>query len=151
MPGDEPGRKVVVAGVDGSAGSIAALRWARDYAEATGAIVRAVRAWHYPSTFGPAPIGLAPEPVTDEVEDFMRSGLASAVAEVYPENRSQVEMHVSYGHPAEILIQESKDADLLVVGRRGHSAVTALLLGSVSMHCAAGARCPVVVVRGDEA
>jgi nucleotide-binding universal stress UspA family protein len=151
MSGEEPVRKVIVAGVDGSAGSMAALRWARDYAAATGALVRAVRAWHYPSTFGPAPVGLAPEPVTDEVEERMRGNLAADVALVYPTARSSpVEMRVTYGHPAEVLIQESKDADLLVVGRRGHSSVAALLLGSVSMHCASGASCPVVVVHEGE-
>jgi len=151
MSGEEPARKVVVAGVDGSAGSIAALGWARKYAEATGATVRAVRAWHYPSSFGPAPIGLAAEPVTDEVAERMRDRLAADVARVYPgANGSLVEMRVSYGHPAEVLVRESKDADLLVVGRQGHGTVTALLLGSVSLHCASGARCPVVVVHEDE-
>lgn len=138
----------VVVGVDGSAESIAALGWAKAYAEATGATVRAVQAWHYPSTFGPAPIGLAPDPVTDEVENQVRNALADVIAQVYAQTaRSQVEMQVSYGHPAEILIGESRDADLLVVGYRGHGAFTATLLGSVSMHCAAGAGCPVVVVR----
>lgn len=151
MSGAEPARKIIVAGVDGSAGSIAALGWARKYAEATGATVRAVRAWHYPSAFGPAPVGLAPDPIADEAEERMRSSLAADVARVYPgANRPPVEMRTSYGHPAEVLIRESKDADLLVVGRRGHGTVGALLLGSVSLHCASGARCPVVVVHEDK-
>ena len=38
---------VVAVGVDGSAGSRRALRWAASYARATGARVRAVRAWSY--------------------------------------------------------------------------------------------------------
>jgi nucleotide-binding universal stress UspA family protein len=43
--------------------------------------------------------------------------------------------------------EESRQADLLVVGHRGHGAFTGMLLGSVSMHCVTNAACPVVVVR----
>lgn len=100
---------------------------------------------------GEEPVGLAPEPVSDEVEERMRSALAADVARVFPgANGSMAEIRISYGHPAEVLIQESKDADLLVVGRRGHGTMSALLLGSVSLHCVSGARCPVVVVHEDE-
>jgi nucleotide-binding universal stress UspA family protein len=48
-------RGLVVVGVDGSAQSVAALHWAARYAAATGAVVRAVFAWHYPSAAGEAP------------------------------------------------------------------------------------------------
>jgi nucleotide-binding universal stress UspA family protein len=147
---DEGGtRQVVVVGIDGSAESIAALGWASRYAAATGANVRAVHAWHYPAAFG-VPVGKAPEAVTGEVEQRMRDDLAQAVAQVYPEPADrQVEMLVRYGHPVEVLIDESKEADLLVVGHHGHEAFTGMLVGSVSIHCVTSAACPVVVVRGD--
>jgi nucleotide-binding universal stress UspA family protein len=48
-----------------------------------------------------------------------------------------------------VLIDESAQADLLVVGHRGRGAFTGMLLGSVSVHCVNGAHCPVVVVRAD--
>jgi nucleotide-binding universal stress UspA family protein len=147
---DEGGaRQVVAVGVDGSAESIAALGWASRYAAATGAKVRAVHAWHYPAAFGIAPVGKAPEPVTAEVEQRMRDELAQAVAQVYPDPAdSQVEIAVRYGHPVEVLIDESNAASLLVVGHHGHSAFTGMLVGSVSIHCVTSAACPVVVVRG---
>lgn len=53
---------------------------------------------------------------------------------------------VRYGHPAEVLIEESGHADVLVVGRRGHAGFLGTHLGSVSLHCANTAQCPVVVV-----
>lgn len=142
-------RQVVVAGVDGSAESIAALAWASRYAAATGATLRAVLAWHYPAAVGQAPVGVAPGTVSGEIEQRMLGDLAGAVAKVYPDlSAAPVETHVMYGHPAQVLIDASKDASLLVVGNRGHGAFTGMLVGSVSMHCVNHASCPVVVVRG---
>jgi nucleotide-binding universal stress UspA family protein len=150
MAGEGEARQVVVVGIDGSAESIAALGWASRYAAATGAKVRAVHAWHYPAAFGIAPEGKAPPPVTAEVEQRMRDDLGKAVAQVYADPADpQVETALRYGHPVEVLIEESKTASLLVVGHHGHNAFTGMLVGSVSIHCVTSAACPVVVVRGE--
>jgi nucleotide-binding universal stress UspA family protein len=150
MTTDGEARQVVVVGVDGSAESVAALNWARRYAEATGATVRAVLAWHYPTAAGQPPVGVAPKPVTAEVEERLQANLAETIAKVYAPGTSaaHVETRISYGHPAQVLIGESKAADLLVVGHQGHGAFTGMLVGSVSIHCVTHAACPVVVVRG---
>ncbi len=142
-------REIVVAGIDGSAGSIAALSWASRYAAATGATVRAVLAWHYPAAAGVAPVGVAPQAVREETERVMNAQLAEAIGKVYPDQAAAaaVETKLSYGHPAEVLIEESGNADLLVVGSHGHGAFTGMLTGSVSVHCVNHAQCPVVVVR----
>src|SRR5262249_16478896 len=140
----------VVGGGDGSTASIAALGWARRYAAATGAKVRAVHAWHYSAAFGVPPEGKAPPSVTAEVEQSMRDDMARAVAQAYPDpDDTQPETAVRYGHPVEVLMEESKSADLLVVGHHGQHAFTGMLVGSVSIHCVTSAACPVVVVRGD--
>ena len=139
----------VVVGVDGSAESIGALKWAAGYAAATGATVTAVLSWHYPAAVGIAPVGVAPRAVSDEVRAQMEETLDKALTEVFgtsaPEN---VQTKLDYGHPAQVLVEESRRADLLVVGHRGHGAFTGMLIGSVSIHCVANAACPVVVVRG---
>jgi nucleotide-binding universal stress UspA family protein len=58
-----------------------------------------------------------------------------------------VRPHVKQGRPAKTLIEDSENADLLVVGKRGHGGFAGLVLGSVSQHVAAYAKCPVAVVR----
>jgi nucleotide-binding universal stress UspA family protein len=141
-------RELVVVGVDGSEESIAALAWAARYASAIGAQVRVIAAWHYPAAAGTAPIGMAPEPVRAEAEQYVRDQLNEAISKVYPGGAAdQVETKLAYGHPAQVLLDEADRADLLVVGHRGHGAFTGMLVGSVSTHCVTHATCPVVVVR----
>jgi nucleotide-binding universal stress UspA family protein len=140
--------KLVVVGVDASPSSVLALKWAADYAATTGARLRAVLAWHYPAAAGPAPVGVAPQVVSDQVRNDMVAALAAAVAEGAP--GMEVDQAVDYGHPVQVLVDESAKADLLVVGSRGHSAFTGMLVGSVSIHCVTHAHCPVVVIRGSD-
>ncbi len=148
MTDDSRTRPVVVAGVDGSAESIAALGWASRYAAATGGTLRAVLAWHYPSAAGLPPAGVAPEPVRAETERQLQATLDEAVAKIDQDKLAvPVQARLSYGHPAQVLIDESEHADLLVVGNRGHGAFTGMLTGSVSVHCVNHAACSVVVVR----
>lgn len=138
----------VVVGVDGSAESISALRWAAHYAAATGATTRAVLCWHYPAAVGIAPTGKAPKAITDEVRAEMQETLDKALTEVFGTAAPpRLQSDVAYGHPAEVLVEDSQHADLLVVGNRGHGQFTGMLAGSVSMHCVTHAVCPVVVVR----
>jgi nucleotide-binding universal stress UspA family protein len=82
-------------------------------------------------------------PRTDALSllDELVAGLAGQAAGV------EVRTSVEEGHPAEVLIERSKEADLLVVGSRGHGGFAGMLLGSVSHHLVAHASCPVVVLR----
>jgi nucleotide-binding universal stress UspA family protein len=77
-----------------------------------------------------------------------RLGLARTLAEVLGDGPAgAVSIRVVRGPAAPALIAAAADADLLVVGNRGHGAFTDMLLGSTSEHCASHASCPVVVVR----
>ena len=58
-----------------------------------------------------------------------------------------IDPRVVNGHPAPILVEASKGADLLVVGSRGHGEFVGMLIGSVSEYCATNAHCPVLVHR----
>lgn len=134
---------LIVVGVDGSACAQDALRWAHRYAEAMGGRIVAVTAWHYPPT--PAGPGIVP-PTDYNPQDTARQVLAEAVATEGLDSTS-VDQVVVEGNPAGVLIDRSEQADLLVVGTRGHGGFTGMLLGSVSAHCVHHAHCPVVVVR----
>jgi nucleotide-binding universal stress UspA family protein len=138
--------QVVVVGVDGSDPSVAALSWASRYGAATGATVRAVRVWHYPTAAG-LPPGKTPEPVETEVEGWVRDELSQAVTKANPDSSAQVETKIVYGHPAQALIDESRGESLLVLGHRGHGGFAEALTGSIVIHCVNHAACPVVVVR----
>jgi nucleotide-binding universal stress UspA family protein len=148
MTNDADAQPVVVVGLDGSEESAAALRWAVRYAAAAGASVRAVLAWHFPTSASVPPAGIAPPPLRSEVEGRIAAALEEATAKAAPDASGvHIDGQIRYGHPAQVLIEESRSADLLVVGRRGHGAFIGMLVGSVSQHCVAAAECPVVVVR----
>jgi nucleotide-binding universal stress UspA family protein len=52
------------------------------------------------------------------------------------------------GPPAAVLVDESRQADLLVVGDFGHNAIDGSVIGSVAIHVAQHGSCPVLVIRG---
>ena len=135
---------VVLVGVDASDQSLAALRWAAEYARATGARLRAVTAWQCPTTYGLAPDWTDMDFAADaaqQLETSVKATLGDA-----PD--IPVETSVVEGQSAPVLIDAAHDADLLVVGSHGHGRFTGMLMGSVSTHCVQHAPCPVVVVRG---
>jgi nucleotide-binding universal stress UspA family protein len=68
------------------------------------------------------------------------------VRKALPNSDVKIEQRVIQGAPAAVLVEESQDADLLIVGSRGHGGFAQLLLGSVSQQCAHHSECPVVIV-----
>jgi nucleotide-binding universal stress UspA family protein len=141
---DRPRR--VVVGVDGSAQSKQALRWAANFAATSGAQLDAITAWQYPITtwgYGAIPLVWSPAQDADKA-------LTQAVDEVFGAQRPEdMRLAVREGNAAKVLLDESKDALMLVVGSRGHGGFAGLLLGSVSASVAEHATCPVLVVHGD--
>jgi nucleotide-binding universal stress UspA family protein len=141
---------VIIVGVDRSAGSEEALRFAFEEAQLRGATLRAVHAWQFgyigaPSLEGTVPV-LGAE--LDEHRSAAEAVLDAMVREAIPEAGDiRIERRVVEGAAAAVLVEESRGADLLVVGSRGHGGFAQLLLGSVSQQCAHHAECPVVIVR----
>jgi nucleotide-binding universal stress UspA family protein len=142
------GRPRIVVGVDGSSSAQAALRWAARQARLTGSEVAAVTAWHLPVAYGvPMPV----QPLAD-ARDIARRVLQTATDEIEQEPGEPVHITstVAEGNAARVLLDLSQDADLLVVGNRGHGGFAEALLGSTGQHLVEHGTCPVVVVRGPE-
>jgi nucleotide-binding universal stress UspA family protein len=139
----------IVVGVDGSDSAESALRWAVRQAELTGDTIEAVIAWQYPIAGGgfglPAIAMIDGTDFAATAEKTLEEAIGAATE---PGSPVTIERKVVEGYPPTILVDESANADLLVVGCRGHGTFTEALLGSVSQHCSHHARCPVVIVRG---
>src|SRR5215472_9699182 len=107
MTSESDARPLVVVGVDGSEGSVAALRWAARYGAATKTPVKVVLVWHYPTVAGQPPVGHLPEQAEQEVEGEEADTLREALAKAAPDTAgAQVHGVIRYGHPAEALIDE---------------------------------------------
>jgi len=136
---------VIVVGIDGSRESNYALRWAAEQARLTDAILRVVYAWEPPVVAGlRIPPLLDWEPLEEQARRFPGT-FADEVLGRAPDLR--VTTRTVRGRPAQVLVEASADADLLVLGPRGLGGLRGMVLGSTGHHCAAHARCPVVIVR----
>lgn len=134
----------IVVGVDGSEASVEALRQAQRLAIPLGAEIEALACWEYPNTYASylaVGIGRFREHAGQLLEDALKEAFGS-------ERPDNVRARLVEGFARTILIEASKDADLLVLGPRGHGGFAGLLLGSVTSACVAHAHCPVLVARG---
>lgn len=136
----------IVVGVDGSEEALHALRWASALARDLGAQVEVVAAYQYtPVTVGSPWVAPIPVVGAHEMRDSARAVLDEAIAKADCAD-VVVERTVCEGPAAARLRDRAADADLLVVGSRGHGGFTGLLLGSVSRACLTHTDRPVIVV-----
>jgi nucleotide-binding universal stress UspA family protein len=142
---DPTGTGRVVVGVDDSANARRALRWACDEARLRGVPLDVVRAWHalYPVA---APVAGYPVEI-DAVEASARAGLDRALAGVRADGPTgPLAGRLVHGATGPAILDAACGAGLVVLGSRGHGAVTGALLGSVTHYVARHASMPVVVV-----
>jgi nucleotide-binding universal stress UspA family protein len=140
-------RSQIVVGLDDSPSSKAGLQWAAEQAKSTGAVLRAVHALGRAYAYAAPDIPLTVERTEltpDEPPDARRNAITRMFEAVSP-HRDWVLEFVS-GYAGEVLVRQSRDAQLLVVGTREHVGLGRLLAGSVSHYCLSHAACPVVAV-----
>lgn len=134
----------IIIGIDGSDSSYTALREAVRLAEALGAPLRAVAVWDIPTSM--YDVYAPPQDWTPE-SDAHRV-LEDAAQHVFgAEVPSWFSTTVRQGGAAGVLVKESRGAEMLVLGSRGHGGFVGMLLGSVSTAAVAHAQCPVLIVR----
>jgi len=136
----------IVVGLDGSPACEPALAYAFRQAGLRGSTLRAVYAWSLPFALA-ANFSTDFEAVREAHQQVAESQLAA-----WRERCPQVKViaDVRCAHPVETLATAGDQADLLVVGSHGRSAIGSIVLGSVSRGVLHHARCNVAVVRAQE-
>ena len=139
---NQEGAGTILVGVDGSEVSIEALRHAQRLAIALGAGVVAVTCWEVPAVYD----GFSEMDVRG-FEDSARKLLDDSVVKAFGDARpGNVSARLLFGPARQSLVDASRRAAMLVVGRRGRGGFAGLQLGSVSSACVAHAECPVLVI-----
>ncbi|HEX4983158.1 MAG TPA: universal stress protein [Ilumatobacteraceae bacterium] len=151
-----------IVGVDGSDHSRTALAWATAQAVGRDVEIVALSTWRAPIL----PSDAIGQPAllmdwsqfeaeftrrVDEIIASTRHDAESTPAGAVPAIVPRIVPRIEQGRPAHLLIEASRDAELLVVGSQGRSGLSGVVLGSVSRQCATHATVPVVVVPPDVA
>jgi nucleotide-binding universal stress UspA family protein len=142
-----PDRPRVVVGVDGSANCQDAVGYAFEQAASRALGLTAVHVWSEELVDGLAALAVSKqqhEAMVQERQAMLSEALVGWHS-TYPD--VDVREHILRAHPAEALVEESRQAELLVVGSRGLGGFSGLLMGSVSRAVLARASCPVGIVR----
>lgn len=137
-------RDGIIAGYDGSAGSHDALRWAAREARDRGTTLTACLAWTPDHMELPTESALC-DLARQHGQEILARGLPYAESVLGP---GRVRADLAGGSAAQVLCERSREADMVVVGSRGHSDLPGLRLGSVAWQVAGHATGRVVVVRG---
>lgn len=132
--------KRIVVGVDGSDAALSAARWALDEAHRCEATLTIVHAWQ---SYAEPPEQLAV--CVDAAQVVLDGVMRRLLAE--PES-AQLDLDpvLIAGPPGPVLVDESTDADLLVVGSHGSGSTSRAVLGSVSAYCIHHATCSTLIV-----
>lgn len=135
----------IIVGIDGSANSRCALNWAIDHAKLTAAQIRLIAAYTVPGMNMSRADIVYPADFDNSVKDATKQ-LAEAAATVVTDAGVPVSTMVVPGDASGVLVDASSNADLAVVGARGHGGFSGRLLGSVALAMPAHAHCPTVVI-----
>lgn len=138
----------VVVGIDGSEGSITALRWAIENTP-TSATITAMTAWQTPID-GPILYGVnrfdlralraAAEATVNEAADKVCAEL-----KIDP---TRVNREIAEGDARWVLLSRSDECDLLVLGQRGRTGLSHFFLGSTTTALIHQPHCPIAVIPG---
>ncbi|MFG2859210.1 universal stress protein [Streptomyces sioyaensis] len=135
----------VLVGLDGTGNSVPAVRWGAEEAAVRGLSLHLLHSWVSQPLHNP----IAQEAANKQRYGVEVLGAAEAMAlELHP-GISVTTEQVSE-QAVDALVDRSGRVTMMVLGSRGHGAISGFLLGSVSLHVLGRATCPVVVVRGEE-
>lgn len=139
-------KEIILVGVDGSTQSLAAVKWAADRAVRTGCRIHLLCTYALAS-YSSATLDGGFAALDDEALKRGAQQVVDDATELAKKRGAErVTSSVEPGDPAGVLIEMTKEVDLVVVGSRGGGGFTDRLLGTVSSALPAHAKCPVVIV-----
>ncbi|HEU0191815.1 MAG TPA: universal stress protein [Mycobacterium sp.] len=147
-----PVNRGILVGVDGSPSSIAAVDWAARDAALRGLPLMLVHVLAPPvvMTFPETPMPAGYEDwQREQGERHLRAAIGIAEGHTGPAGPVRVDAETAAGPTVPTLVDLSNEADLLVVGCRGHGRLRRSLLGSVSSAVVRHAHCPVAVIHDE--
>ena len=142
--------KTILLATDGSPSAQKATDVAIELAGALDALLRIVSVWNVPVyDYGYVPVQYAPE-----LDEAQRDGATHAVEEAAAAAKAagvRVTSEIHRGSAADEICGAAADAeaDMIVLGAHGWSAMKRIFFGSVSTAVLHHAACPVLVVRGE--
>jgi nucleotide-binding universal stress UspA family protein len=144
-------RARIVVGVDGSAGSREALRFALEDAARRGGRVEVVWAFQ-PADWYTLVDGEVTVPNDDDITANLEAQAQQMVRGIVLEQDRAlaavpVEVVAVLGPPGRVLAEQARGAEMLVLGHRGRGGVSSVVLGSVGLYCVFHAPCSVTIVR----
>ncbi|AKN17845.1 universal stress protein [Mycobacterium haemophilum] len=144
----------ILVGVDGSPSSVAAVRWAAHEATMRNSPLTLVHVVTAPPVLG-APVLVSPaapipaefvEQREEDARQMLNDAIKVAEDSAAGHGSLKINAEVFVSAPAATLVEQSTDAEMVVVGSRGQSTWRRALLGSVSSALVHHARCPVAVM-----
>jgi len=138
----------IVVGIDGSPNSEHALDWAMRQAATVRAPLTVITVHEVPKSYwSDIPVtGPADEPLLESLRQAAEEMTQKAAGRLGDARPASVSVHAVSGFVVKELVDASQDADLVVLGTRGASSFTRLLMGSVSSEVVQHSACPVVIV-----
>lgn len=144
----------VIVGVDGSPSSMAAVEWAARDAEMRNVALKVV---HVVAPIVTGAQGWSGLPIPADYAQLQEEQAAQAIEQAHltavtaaPSHADRISSEILHEPTVPAMLELSKHAEMVVVGRRGHGGVEQVLLGSVSTGVAHHAHCPVAVIHHEE-
>jgi nucleotide-binding universal stress UspA family protein len=145
-------RNEIVVGLDDSPSAKVGLRWGAEQAIRRQAVLRAIHVFDWP--YGPRDTTVnAPRKNASVTFDAAQAAYMAGITKVFDEISPRPDWLIQFatGEPGPVLVRQSRDSQLLVVGTREHVGLGRLLTGSISHYCLSRADCPVVCVPAEVA
>jgi nucleotide-binding universal stress UspA family protein len=137
----------IVVGVDDSPQARAALAWAADMARLTGSTLVGVHVLAWPQAsdlYAYSVVADQVYPDPEQLEAMYRTPSEHLFAEVDPEPGWT--LRFAQGHAGHVLVDQARDARMLVLGAREHTGIMRLLNGSTGHYCLSHVACPLVAI-----